>query len=115
MRSIGRVGNALGFVALAASFLLASPGVTIVRAQTVAEQAAPEQCNAAARRQGLDARTDAFIDQLRLEHGSRAVPRLAAAAAGAERFQVLNNRGYNYGPSPGVAVDTVLADVEARR
>lgn len=116
MRILDRVGNGLGLLALAASFALASPGVNVVHAETIAAQRAPEQCNAALRRQGHDAKTDVFIEQLRVMHGTaRANPAIAAVPADGEQFIVLNNRGYNYGPPPGVAVDTILADVEARR
>lgn len=114
MNLVRRIGNTLGFLALAATFALASPGVSVVQAETVAERSDAAQCNAGQRRQSQDAKTDAFIEQLRTEHGSKAVADLARFA-GAERFQVLNNRGYNYGTPPGVAVDTIMAEVEAAR
>lgn len=112
MRILIRLGNGLGLLALAVSFALASPGVSVVRAETVAAEAAPSQCNAGLRRQSQDAKTDAFVEQLRRQHGS---VRAAAPTGETQRFVVLNNRGYNYGPPPGVAVDTIMADVEASR
>jgi hypothetical protein len=115
MPILNRLGNGLGLLALAVSLALASPGVKVVRAETVAADAAPEQCNAALRRQSHDAKTDAFIEGLRLKHGVSRVNEAGAPAEDAQRFIVLNNRGYNYGPAPGVAVDGILADIEARR
>ena len=94
MRVFHRVGRLAGLAALAASALLASPGVEAVRAEPRAASSAPaEQCGEAAQSPAnQQADVDAFVAQLRREHGAD-----LAAQAEANGIIVLNNRGYNYG------------------
>jgi hypothetical protein len=95
MRVFDRVGRMAGIAALAASALLASPGVEAVRAepQGSASGATPaEQCGEAARGTASQADVDEFVAQLRREHGAQ-----LAAQAEANGIIVLNGRGYNYG------------------
>ena len=108
MRLANRLGNGIALIALAASFALASPGVNLVRAETLAAQEAPAQCHAAAERQhSKDAELAAFLDHLRSQQPQ---------PARGERpdVVVLNNRGYNYGPVR-VELDAILSEADARR
>jgi hypothetical protein len=94
MRTARRVGRIAGIAALAASALLASPGVDAVRAEapSAASDATPaEQCGEPA---GAASQpdVDAFVAQLRRERGAQ-----LAAEAEANGIIVLNGRGYNYG------------------
>ena len=94
MRVFHRVGRISGIAALAASALLASPGIEAVRAEPRAAGTAPaEQCGEATRNPASQqADVDAFVAQLRREHGAD-----LAAQAEANGIIVLNGRGYNYG------------------
>jgi hypothetical protein len=108
MRLLNRLGNGIGLIALTASFALASPGVKVVHAQTLATQEAPAQCHAAAERQhSKDKELAAFLDRLRSQQPQR---------ARGERLNivVLNNRGYNYDRAR-IELDDVLAEADARR
>ncbi len=108
MRIATRLGNGIGLIALAASFALASPGVKIVQAETLAVQEPAAQCGAADQRlASVDADLEAFLSQLRSEQvrsdpGDRA------------DIVVLNNRGYNYGPAR-VDSEALLAEYRANR
>ncbi len=105
MRPTSRLGTGLGLIALAASFALASPGVKIVHAETLAAEEAPAQCHAAAERQhSKDAQLAAFLDQLRSQQPRGERPEIV----------LLNNRGYNYGPVP-IELDAILGEADARR
>ncbi|MBW2268522.1 MAG: hypothetical protein JRH16_08085 [Deltaproteobacteria bacterium] len=109
MRIATRLGNGLGLLALAASFALASPGVNVVRADTVAAQPARSQCQAAGERdQRKDPEVAAFLERLR-------AARVQPAASDDPSIVILNNRGYNYGSARGIDLDAVLAEVDARR
>jgi len=96
MRAFHRVGRVSGILALAASALLASPGVDAVRAEPphAASGATPaEQCGGEPARTASQSDLDAFVAKLRREHGAQ-----MAAEAEAKGIIVLNHRGYNYGP-----------------
>ena len=105
-----KLRNGFGLLALAASFALASPGVTVVKAQVVAEHASAEQCSLAAQPQrSADAELSTFLDQLRQQHAG------LAEAGNPEGVVTLNSRGYNYGPARGVDLDAILAEAGSRR
>lgn len=99
--------NGIGLLALAASFALASPGVKVVRAETLASEEAPAMCAAEAeRKHSKDAAIAGFLDTLRSrqqERGLRLRPEVV----------MLNNRGYNY-EAARIELDEVLAEVRAR-
>jgi hypothetical protein len=113
MRRLGSVGNTAGVLATAALLLLLSPGVKVVRAEGAAAgaQAAASggsQCEAAAGPRTVDAQLEAFLAEIRREQFARAVE-------GDESVPImLNNRGYNYGPPPGLQLDPVLAEALRR-
>jgi hypothetical protein len=96
MRAFHRVGRIAGMAALAASALLASPGVDAVRAEPrgAAASTPAEQCAEPVRGTASQSDVDAFVAKLRREHGAR-----LAANAEANGIIVLNGRGYNYGPA----------------
>jgi hypothetical protein len=108
LRITTRLGNGIGLIALAASFALASPGVKVVQAQTLASQEPQAQCGAAdPRRVSVDADLEAFLSELRSEQ-VRSDPGARADIV------VLNNRGYNYGPTR-VDSDALLAEYRENR
>jgi hypothetical protein len=95
MRAFHRVGRIAGITALAASALLASPGVEAVRAEPPAAASGSkpaEQCGEPVRGTASQSDVDAFVAKLRREHGAQ-----LAADAEANGIIVLNGRGYNYG------------------
>jgi hypothetical protein len=108
MRIAARLGNGIGLIALAASFALASPGVKIVQAETLASHEPAAQCGAADEpRASVDADLEAFLSQLRSENPQ-------TGAGDRPKIVVLNNRGYNYGPAR-VDFDAILSEVRANR
>jgi hypothetical protein len=106
MRRFGSVGNALGVLATAAMLLLLSPGVKVVRADGAASGGS--RCEAGGAPPAVDAELEAFLAELRREQFARAVEGDASAPI------MLNNRGYNYGPPPGIQLDPVLAEALRR-
>lgn len=100
--------NGIGLLALAASFALASPGVKVVRAETLASEEAPAMCAAEAEaKHSKDEAIAEFLDTMRSEPQVRAVQHRPEVV-------MLNNRGYNYG-EPSVELDEILAEARARR
>lgn len=106
MRRTGDVTTILGGLALAGSLALLSPGVQLVRAD---DAAAPADSTASADGPMCEAGAVNGADQVakylqKIQQLQR--ERLAAspeAAADADDFVVLNNRGYNYGPAPATS------------
>ena len=91
-RILERVRNALGLSCLAATLLLTSPGVTIVRAD---ETAKPSKVGA----------ETAVMQPAKQQAPTKRVPRAGDPAPQAQQDAiVLNTRGYNYGPNRPVAV-----------
>ena len=95
----------LGLLAMGAALLLASPGVQVAPAlaqEAVSTEEPGPQCSADSRPRA-DAEVEALIARLRQEH-------MARIAAGADGPIVLNGRGYNYGPPPGIELDRIQAE-----
>lgn len=103
MRRFLCVENVLGALATAAMLLLLSPGVRVVHAD--GGDGGQSQCQAEAARAGTDAQMEAFLAELRREQFARQVEGDTSAPV------MLNSRGYNYGPPPGIQIDPVMADV----
>ncbi len=95
----------LGLLAVGAALLLASPGVRV--APAVAEElvstAEPGPQCSADQPLGADAQVEVLIARLRQEQ-------MARIGATADGPIVLNGRGYNYGPPPGIELDRVQAE-----
>jgi len=95
-----------GFLSLAATLLLSSPGVKLVRAEdadTPPVPAAAEGLSSAAA-EGPSCRADAppaapAVAELIAQARQQAASRVSSSS---EDFVVLNNRGYNYGPPPAI-------------
>jgi hypothetical protein len=98
-----------GFLSLAGTLLLTSPGVKLVRA----EDADPPPAPAAA--QGPSCREDAPPASPGIAALKARLRQQAASQANSsdEDVVVLNNRGYNYGPPPGL--EPGLLELERRR
>lgn len=99
----------LGLLAVSAALLLASPGVRLAPAlaDEMAEErvSTPEpgpQCSVGDP-PSADAEAQALLTRLRQEQ-------MAGVAGGAEGLIVLNGRGYNYGPPPGIELDRIQAE-----
>ncbi len=95
----------LGLLAMASALLLASPGVRMAPAvaeELVSTEEPGPQCTEG-QPLGADATAEALIARLRQEQ-------MAQAAAGADGVIVLNGRGYNYGPPPGIELDRIRAE-----
>jgi hypothetical protein len=96
-----------GLLALLVTFVLALPGVKAVRAE--GQLAAPSssdgpQCSPSDPKASI-AHSGASMDQLQ----ARIEAQVAARGGSAEGMPILlNNRGYNYGPPPGVRFDALL-------
>ena len=100
-----------GFLAFVSSFaLIAALTASGVGAESDREAAAGEQtvaeCSAS---QPVDVQIQAAIERLRHEQ------RLQAPSQQSGDVIVLNNRGYNYGSSPGVELDQVRAEARSSR
>jgi hypothetical protein len=107
MRPLERLWNTAGWLALAASLALASPGVTL-RAAQAGEAGAGSECGQPGQAGG-DAEAQAFLAQLRQEQAAR-------GESDAQRgIVVLNNRGFNYGPPPGFQLDQLHAEAAQKR
>ena len=96
--------NAAGLLAIAASLALASPGVNVVRAEPtgLVDRTAPARSGErSAPVAGVPARpdTDAFLRELRRKYAS---PQAERPKRSEGEWVVLNSRGYNYGPPPGL-------------
>ena len=83
----------IGFSTLAAMLALLSPGVTVVRAETVASKGAAVVCEEGAAR-SVEPNTAASQAAVRGARDSD-----LAAASAANGVIVLNTQGYNYQPS----------------
>jgi hypothetical protein len=95
----------LGLLAVGSALLLASPGVQVAPAlaqEAVSTEEPGPQCSADPQPRA-DAEVQALIAKLRQEQ-------MARIAAGADGPIVLNGRGYNYGPSPGIELDRIQAE-----
>lgn len=103
MRVLEGTATTLGLLSLLASIALLSPGVRVVRAETVVPQAAG-RCGASDT--GSDAAVEAFVESLRREH--------AGSRDAIDDVVALNGRGYNYGPPPKIELDEILAEVRGR-
>jgi hypothetical protein len=93
----------LGLLTVGAALLLASPGVRMTPAvadELVSTEEPGPQCSAG---QPPAADAEALLARLRQEQ-------MARIAAGAEGPIVLNGRGYNYGPPPGIELDRIQAE-----
>jgi hypothetical protein len=86
-----------GLLAFIACFALASPGYN---AEPEPRDAEGGQC-ALSQPSKLDAEVESFIAELR---------RQQAGQEPARDVIVLNNRGYNYGPGPGIQLDLIRAE-----
>lgn len=97
--------TAAGFLSLAATLLLSSPGVKLVRA----EDADPPPAPAAA--EGPTCRADAPPTAAGVAELIARARQQATTQANSsnEDFVVLNNRGYNYGPPPSIESGLVEA------
>ncbi len=110
MRPFERAATIAGCLCLLAALLLASPGVQVVHAAedaaaAVAASPAGPTCdpNAAARE---SVALETFLAQLRGQ-------RLHAAAE--QRPVALNNRGYAYGPPPGIDLGRLEREARAQQ
>jgi hypothetical protein len=95
----------LGLLAMGAALLLASPGVRVAPAladEGISTDETGPQCSAD-QQPGADAEVEALLARLRQEQ-------MARVAAGADGLIVLNGRGYNYGPPPGIELDRIQAE-----
>ena len=95
----------LGLLVVGAALLLASPGVRVAPAaadELVSTAEPGPQCSASQPR-GADAAVEELIARLRQEQ-------MARIAAGADGPIVLNGRGFNYGPPPGIELDRIQAE-----
>ena len=108
-----------GTLALAATLLLSSPGVQVVRADDGAplssSHATPlpndgPTCSAGAPDDAAPAQLAAMMERARLEALAAAESQTAEEAEA--HGVVLNNRGYNYGPAP--TPNPALLDAERR-
>ena len=104
-----RARNAIGALAVAASWLLASPGVQVARAQPAVAELEGPACDAAAeRRTSKDTQLAALLERLRAR-GDR------ATAPDGNRIVVLNNRGHNSEAPRPIELDAVLREADAGR
>ena len=95
----------LGLLAVGAALLLASPGVRVAPAaadELVSSEEPGPQCSAG-QPLGADAQAQELIARLRQEQ-------MARIGTGADGPIVLNGRGYNYGPPPGIELDRIQAE-----
>jgi hypothetical protein len=95
----------LGLLAVGAALLLASPGVRLAPAladELVSTAEPGPQCSVDDP-PGADAEAQELLARLRQEQ-------MARVAAGADSPIVLNGRGYNYGPPPGIELDRIQAE-----
>ena len=95
----------LGLLAVCATLLLASPGVRVApaTADELVSTAEPSPQCSAGQPPGADAEAEALNARLRQEQ-------MARIAVGADGPIVLNGRGYNYGPPPGIELDRIQAE-----
>ena len=107
MRPFERLAHAVGILGLAAFLALASPGVRSVRA----EPTAAAQCDLSKPLGQEDADLERFLAELRRDYGTRA----RAGNPDRPEVVVLNGRGYNYGPTPGLTLDEIRAELRQRR
>ena len=95
----------LGLLAVSAALLLASPGVQVAPAladEGISTNEPGPQCSAN-QQPGIDAEIEALLAKLRQEQAAR-------LAADEDGPIVLNGRGYNYGPPPGIELDGIRAE-----
>jgi hypothetical protein len=95
----------LGLLTVCAALLLASPGVRVAPAladEGVSTEEPGPQCSAD-QPPAADAEIEALLEKLRQEQ----MARMPEAADGPI---VLNGRGYNYGPAPGIELDRIQAE-----
>jgi hypothetical protein len=105
MRPFEFAKNILGLLAVSAALLLASPGVRLAPAladEGISTDETGPQCSAD-QQPGADAEVEALLAKLRQEQ-------MARIAAEADGLIVLNGRGYNYGPPPGIEIDRIRAE-----
>jgi hypothetical protein len=98
MRPRPRLRTIAGFLSLAGTLLLTSPGVKLVRAEDAGPPPAPATAS------GPSCRVDAPTASPEVAALIARLREQAAAQANSSRedFVVLNNRGYNYGPPPSL-------------
>ena len=89
-----------GFLTFVACFALASPGVEAEPQPEAEPEAEGGQCELT-QPTGIDGQLEALISEVRLEERPEVI--------------VLNNRGYNYGPSPRMQLDQIRAEARAVR
>jgi hypothetical protein len=109
MRPRPRARAIAGFLSLAGTLLLTSPGVKLVRAEDADPPPAPPAAPGPSCREdapSASAGIAALMARLRQQAA-------AQADSSSEDFVVLNNRGYNYGPPP--SPESGLLEVERRR
>jgi hypothetical protein len=105
MRPLEGAKIILGLLAVSAALLLASPGVRVAPAladEGISTDEPGPQCSAD-QQPGADAEVEALLAKLRQEQ-------MARIAAGEDGPVVLNGRGYNYGPPPGIEIDRIQAE-----
>lgn len=90
-----------GLLAFIACFALASPSFD---AEPEPRGAEGGQC-ALSQPAKLDAEVEAFVGELRRQQQASQEP-----ARQSGDVIVLNNRGYNYGPGPGIKLDLIRAE-----
>ena len=100
-----RVKMILGLLVVSAALLLASPGVHVVPAlaeEPVSTEEPGPQCSTQ-QPPGADAEIQALLAKLRQEQ-------MAQTGAAADGPIVLNGRGHNYGPPPGIELDRIQVE-----
>lgn len=105
MRPFERAKIILGLLAVGVALLLASPGVRVAPAlaqEAVSTDEPGPQCSAN-QPPRADAEVEALLAKLRQEQTARMAER-------GEGIIVLNGRGYNYGPPPGIELDRIEAE-----
>jgi len=108
-----RLKNTLGCLCLAASLLLFSPGVHVVRAEDGNSPASPEAADA---RIQSEAQKPAIVPARPGEEAEMAPRIVDRGPAGRNDVINLNTRGYNYGPDrPTVAPGMARASLEAAK
>ena len=113
MRVRMRLRNLVGCLALAATLLLTGPGVEIVSADEVAAPRVPSTENGPACGETADAengaRYAALLEALQREQATQDMSHPGQPIP-------LNNRGYNYGPRPGLdSIQQQLKRVRSER
>jgi len=98
----------LGLLAVGGALLLASPGVRVApalagEAEELVSTAEPGPQCSADQPLGADAAAEALIARLRQDQ-------MARMGTETEGLIVLNGRGYNYGPPPGIELDRIQAE-----